>query len=161
MGTQTMNIIAVISGPIFAVLISLWLQGRKQKKDAQQHLFLTLMAYRKSFPPPNAWVESLNLIDVVFSKHPKIVQLWHEYHDLLSQIPPNLGKWNHKYLELLSEIARKLGYKSLQQIDIDKFYTPTVHGDQMTLNTKIQQEWLRVLENTLAFVVTKKEDDKT
>lgn len=159
MDTQTMNIIAVISGPILAVLISLWLQSRKQKKDAQHHLFLTLMAYRKSYPPPNAWVESLNLIDVVFSKHPKVVQLWHEYHDLLSQKPPNLEKWNHKYLELLSEMAKELRYKSLQQIDIDKFYTPIVHDDQMTLNTKIQQEWLRVLENTERFLVVKKDKE--
>lgn len=92
MDTQTMNIIAVISGPILAVLISLWLQNRKHKKDTQQHLFLTLMAYRKSYPPPNAWVESLNLIDVVFAKHQKVVKLWHEYHDLLSQKPPDLEK---------------------------------------------------------------------
>jgi len=159
MDTQTINIIAVISGPILAVLISLWLQSRKQKKDAQQHLFLTLMAYRKSYPPPSAWVESLNLIDVVFAKYSRVVKLWHEYYDLLHQKPPNLESWDHKYLELLSEIAKSLGYKKLQQIDIDKFYTPIVHGDQMTLNTKIQQEWLRVLENTERFLVVKKDEE--
>lgn len=155
-----MIIIAVILGPVLAVLISLWLQNRKQERDAQEQLFLTLMAHRQSILPTIAWVESLNLIDVVFARHPKVVQSWHEYYDLLHQKEPDLQAQAHKYLELLSEIAKSLGYKNLQQTDIDKFYTPIAHGDQMKLDTEIQQEWLRVLQNTERFLVVKK-DDKT
>ena len=158
MDTQTMNIIAVVSGPILAVLITLWYQTRKEKREAKFRLFLTLMAHRKSMPPTFERVNSLNLIDVVFANHPKVLQLWHEYYDLLHTQPPNFEQWEHKHIDMLSEMAQSLGYKKLKQTDIEKFYTPVAHGTQAELNEKMQREFLRVLENTASFVVTKKED---
>lgn len=156
---QTMNIIAVILGPLLAVLISLWIQHRKEKRNQMQTVFLTLMAHRKTFPPTGALVESLNLIDVVFSKHPNVVRLWHEYFSLLGQQPINLDETSRKFLDLLSEIARILGYSSLKQTDIDMFYTPIAHGDQARLENDIQTEWLRVLRGTQSLNVEQKERD--
>jgi len=49
---------------------------------------------------------------------------------------------------MLSAMARSLGYRRLEQTDIDKFYAPQVHGDQLALNYKCQTEWLRVLQTT-------------
>lgn len=151
------NIIAIILGPIIAVIITLAYQRHKENRDSKHRLFLTLMAHRRSFPPTFAWVESLNLIDVVFADHPKVVELWHDYYDLLHQDSKDYTKREHKYLELLSAMAKVLGYKNLQQTDIDKFYTPTAHGDQATLNHKVQIELLRVLENTGALQTSLKE----
>ena len=147
----TINILAIILGPIVAIIITLTYQTHKEKRDTQMRLFLTLMAHRKAFPPTFAWVESLNLIDVVFAKHPKVVQLWHEYYDYLHEKTEDYTKREHKDLELLSAMAQCLGYKKLQQTDIDKFYTPIAHGDQAALNYKVQTELLRVLENTGAY----------
>lgn len=156
------NILAIILGPIIAVIITLAHQNHKEKRDTKMRLFLTLMAHRKSFPPTFAWVESLNLIDVVFAKHPKVVQLWHEYYDYLHEETKDYTKRDHKYLELLSVMAKTLGYKNLQQTDIDKFYTPIAHGDQAALNYKVQIEFLRVLQNTGAFqTFLKEKQDKT
>lgn len=148
MNTQTMNIIAVISGPVIAVIITLWYHTYKQKQDAKRQLFFTLMAHRKSSPPTIAWVDSLNLIDVVFAKHPKVVILWHEYFALLCQTVYDHKASQHKYLDLLLAMAKCLGYKNILQTDIDKFYSPVAHGDQAILTTRLQQEFLRVLENT-------------
>ena len=163
MDTQTMNIIAVVSGPILAVLITLWYQTRKEKRkekrEAKSRLFINLMAHRKSMPPTFDRVNSLNLIDVVYADHPKVLQLWHEYYDLLHTEPANYQLWEHKHIEMLSEMAQVAGYKKLKQIDIEKFYTPVAHGTQAELNEKTQREFLRVLENTASFVVTKKEND--
>lgn len=161
MDTQTMNIIAVIIGPIIAVSITLWYQSHKEKRDAKIRLFLNLMAHRKSNPPTFERVNSLNLIDVVFSGHPKVLQLWHEYYDLLHTQPPNFELWEHKHIDMLSEMGQALGYKKLKQTEIEKFYTPVAHGTQAELNEKMQREFLRVLENTASFVVTKKEDDRS
>ena len=130
------NIVAIVLGPVIAVTITLAYQKYKEKRDAKMRLFLTLMAHRKSFPPTFAWVESLNLIDVVFAKHPKVVLLWHEYYDYLHEDLKDFKKRDHKYLELLSLMAKDLGYPTLQQTDIDKFYTPIAHGDQAELNHK-------------------------
>lgn len=66
---------------------------------------------------------------------------------------------NHKYLELLSAIAGHLGYKKLQQTDIDKFYSPQAHVDQLVVNYEMQRELLRVLKSTAQFVVEPKKDD--
>ena len=158
MPTEIMNIVAVISGPILAVAITLWYQHRKEKQDAKHRAFLLIMAHRKSIPPNYALVEVLNTLDVVFSNNQKIVDLWHKYYALLSQ--PYSQERDHTWLELLSAIADDLSYPTLKQTDIDKFYVPQIFGDQFELQNKLQQELLRVLKNTSALVVTKKEDDK-
>jgi hypothetical protein len=153
---EIINIAAIIVGPVVAVGITLWWQRRKEKRDAKQRLFLTLMAHRRSFPPAIEWVNALNVIDVVFAEHPQAVQLWHEYYAGLVNPPANQNfqQREHTYLLMLSAMARSLGYRRLEQTDIDKFYTPQVHGDQMALNYQCQTEWLRVLKNTARIEVT-------
>lgn len=71
----TMEIAAIIIGPLVAVLITVWLQRRHQKYDAKLRLFTTLMIHRKSNPPAFDWVNALNLIDVVFEDDQEIVRL--------------------------------------------------------------------------------------
>jgi hypothetical protein len=51
-----MNIIAVIIGPVIAVIITLWYQRRKERRDIKQRAFLVLMAHRRSIPPNMAMV---------------------------------------------------------------------------------------------------------
>ena len=152
MTTEVMNIVAVILGPVCAVLITLWYQARKEKRDGKLRLFFTLMAHRKSMPPTQAFVEGLNLIDVIFAKSPRVLQLWHEYYDLLCSDPPTIALWEHKYIDMLTEMARDLRYAKLKQTDIEKFYKPVAHGTQQQMNEKIQVELLRVLENTFALI---------
>jgi hypothetical protein len=156
MDTQTMNIIAVISGPIIAVIITLWYQRRKEKRDTRNRIFLTLMAHRKSNPPTFALVEVLNTLDVVFANKPKVTRLWHEYFDLLCTQPINYQLCDHKYIDLVSEIARSVGYKKLKQTEIEKFYSPVAHATRAQLSDNIQNELLRVLQNTASLLVTKK-----
>lgn len=161
MDIQTTNIVAVIAGPIIAVIITLWYQSRKEKRDSKIRLFETLMAFRKSYPISYEWAQSLNLIDVVFSDTPKVVAHWHQFYSFLQRqnpSPQELQEQHHKYLELMSAMAQSLGFPKLQQTDIDKFYVPGAHGKQADLNLKIQEELLRVLENTAALVVTKKDE---
>ncbi|MBU2538093.1 MAG: hypothetical protein KKH22_06615 [Proteobacteria bacterium] len=154
MTTETMNLIAVIVGPIIAVIITLLYQKHKEKQDTKHRAFLLLMAHRKSIPPNFAMVEVLNTLDVVFSKNQKVVDLWHKYYTLLAQ-PPSQER-EHTWLELLSEIANDLDYPTVKQTDLDKFYIPQGHIDQFELQGKIQKELLRVLENTSKFVVAQK-----
>ena len=55
--------IAIILGPIFAVMITLWYQNKKEKQQHKFLLFRTLMSRRKDFPISQEWVDALNLID--------------------------------------------------------------------------------------------------
>ena len=151
-----LSIISTLLSPVIAVLVTLWWQNRKEKRDSKEKLFLTLMAHRKTYPPSQQWVDGLNVIDVVFADVPQVVELWHRYYEGLANPPANENYQSreHTYLLMLSAMARALGYKKLEQTDIDKFYSPQVHGNQLELNYKCQTEWLRVLENTARIEVS-------
>ncbi len=153
---QIWSIVAMFVGPIVAVLITLWYQKRNDQLHIKYRLFITLMAKRKTNPPSQDWVDSLNTIDVVFADDPKVLMLWHEFYSLLNTPPPNPIAWEHKSIELLSAMALSLGYKGLQQVDIDKFYSPIAHGNQLEMSQNISAELLRVLQNTSHFIVKEK-----
>lgn len=158
------TVAAIIIGPVVAVSITLAWQHWKEKRDAKIRMFQTLMAYRKSLTGiiRQEYVNSLNLIDVVFSDSPKVVARWHEYYALLQRPNPSHQEGEvqiHKYIELMSAMAETLGFANLQQIDIEKFYTPIAHGMEAERNAAIQAEWLRVLKNTERFVVEPKKTE--
>ena len=153
---EIITVIAILLSPLIAVLVTIWMQNRKEKRERKEAIFSTLMAHRRAFPPVPDWVKALNLIDVVFSENQKVVVLWHQYYQLLGSASSNneYQDREHKYIELLSEMAKVLGYKNLQQTDIDKYYSPQVIEDQNKLNFETQTEWLRVLKETqnLSFI---------
>ena len=144
---DVVTIIALILGPVIAVLITLWSQRRSEKLNAKRQLFVTLMANRRAGASREC-VNALNLIDVIYAGEPKILQLWHQLYDILCAQPFNNQTFAHKYLDLLSAIATSLGYRSLTQTDIDKFYMPQGLGEQAQLSLETQTEWLRVLKAT-------------
>lgn len=156
-----LTIIAIVVGPIIAVIITIWSQNRKEKIANKFDLFINLMAYRKSNPPHIDYAKALNLVDVVYAKDLTVLKLWHEYYDLLHTKTPNFEAIEDKQLDLLSEMAQSLGYKNLKQTDIGKFYTPIAHGYQNLMNERIQVELLDFLKNVSASAVTKKEENKT
>ena len=124
---EVISICAIILSPILAVLITLWHQDRTQKKNTQVNTYLTLIAFRDVSPHSGgygAFVNALNTIDVVFHGNMKIIKLWHEYYDLLTQETKNQQTNDLKKIELLSAIGKHLGYDQLQQVDISKFYSP-------------------------------------
>jgi hypothetical protein len=147
-----LTLLAILFGPIIAVCITLWWQKRKERRDAKRHLFITLMVHRKFLTPTYDWVNALNLIDVVFADNPNVVDLWHGLYTLYQTPNTSAETLNHKYIELLSAMAKVLGFRRLQQTDIDKFYSPQVHADQLKAQSEAQSEWLRVLKKTDHFL---------
>lgn len=143
--------IAIVLGPLMGVLFTLWFQARKDKRDAKEQLFLTLMGERKPLRISAEVVKALNQIDVVFNKSPAVRRLWQEYYMMLHH-PPSEPR-AHKWLELLSAIGQELGYKALSPLDLDKFYEPQGHVNDAEFQAKMAQQWSRVLENTEHFVV--------
>ena len=94
---------------------------------------------------PSFWFHQ---VDVIYADHPKVVAKWHDLYDYIHIRPMDQKQYEHRILALLSEIATTLGYESLKQIDIDKYYFPEGHGYQAKMNEDIQKEFLRVLQNT-------------
>ena len=150
---------AIFLGPLAGVLFTFWFQSRKDKTAQKHRLFLALMGERKGLLISKSMAQALNSIDVVFADRPKIKTLWHEYYSLLSQ-PPGQQR-DHTWLELLTAMAKDLHYSHISQTDLDKFYIPQGHADDLEFQRKVSQQWSRVLENTERFVVVPKDDSKT
>lgn len=139
------QILAVALIPIITWIGGIKYQNRKSKRDAQLQLFLTLMANRKANPITKEWVDALNTIDVVFQENHKVRHAWREYLDSLNAQSPHFQNNNAFLLDLLSEMALALGYKNLKQTEIDRFYSPTYFGSQMSRQEILFEENLRVL----------------
>lgn len=150
--------IAIVLGPLAGVMFTLWFQSRKEKRDAKLNLFLALMAERKALGVSPQVAQALNKIDVVFADVGKVKRLWHEYYAMLHQQPGEPR--NHKWLELLASMAEELGFGTLSQLDLDKFYVPQGHVDDADFQRKVAQQWARVLENTERFVMQAREEQK-
>ena len=144
-------VFATIVTPLAAVAISIWYQERKQKQDAKYNLFASAMKSRKAFPPTVEWVNALNLIDVVFHNSPKVITAWHVLFEYYHVKPMDDALFRQKTTELLSEMAADIGYPSLKQTDIDKFYHPEAHEAQGAMNHDLQVEFLRVLKSSKSF----------
>ena len=157
----TLTIAAIIVGPITAVGLQLWMEKRRQKRQAKMWLFSAMMAYRKSSPPAAEWVSALNQIDVIFYDAPKVVQAWHSFFDALDRPPEqaNHQATLHRMLDLLHEMAKHLGYPEIKQTDLDRFYSPVQYGNVATLQSALQYELLRVLQNTDRVLVELRKDD--
>lgn len=148
--------LAIFLGPLAGVIFALWFQSRKDKLEAKRRLFLTLVSERKTWVISQQMAQALNTIDVVFSDSSTVKDLWHKYYALLSQ--PHSEARVHTWLELLAAMSAELRYPKLSQTDLDKFYVPQGHVDDLEFQRKVAQQWSRVLENTERFVVVPKDE---
>lgn len=145
------QILAVSLTPLIVWKLGIKYQNRKAKKDAQLRVFLTLMANRKSNPITKEWVDSLNIIDVVFQDNRNIREAWKSYLDSLNNKSPHFESNNSYMLDLLSEMALSLGYKDLKQTEIDSFYNPQLFLDRQNVQNKLIEENLRVLMHSKSY----------
>jgi hypothetical protein len=150
--------IAIFAGPMAGVLFTLWFQSRKDKLEAKRKLFFTLVAERKGLLISQQVAQALNMIDVVYADNANIKSLWHKYYSLLSQ-PPSQER-DHTWIELIGAMSQELKYPQFSQTDIDKFYIPQGHADDIEFQRKISQQWSRVLENTEHLLVARREENK-
>ena len=145
--------------PLIVWILGIIYQNRKAKTDAQLRVFLTLMANRKSNPITKEWVDSLNIIDVVFQDNRKIREAWKSYLDSLNDKSPHFDSNNSYMLDLLSEMALSLGYKDLKQTEIDSFYNPQLFLSQQNIQNKLIEENLRVLKHSKSFAESLSDDE--
>ena len=157
---QALNIVAVVLSPVVAVLVTLWYQHRKERRDSKRWILSTLLATRHS-PILDETVRALNLIDLVFHDSSKVRSLWHEYFQMLNNEglnnPNGWSQRQKKNLEMITEMARALGYgREISHLDVDRVYYPVGLGEQAKRGQEISDELLRVLKGTQGLAVTPK-----
>ncbi len=155
---EAINVVAIVTSPIVAILVGLWFQRRKEKRDVKRQIFVTLMATRH-VGVSDERVRALNMLDLVFHDAPKIRHLWHEYFGMLS----NKGMDNpeghllrsKKLLEMIAEMAATIGYgHEITHLDVDRVYNPVGLSQQTQRQNDLLVELVRVLKNTGSLGVT-------
>jgi hypothetical protein len=126
------TVVAIVVGPIVAVLASLLIGGhiadRKQRRDLQFKILTTIVMMQWKVVSEDH-VKALNLIDLIFHDAPEVRKRWSQYFDALCRrdLPPDEASslWRKKQLELIHEMACHLGFKkTMQQLDFDRIYSP-------------------------------------
>lgn len=148
--SEILNLVAIIVGPLAAVIITLWYQTRSEKRNVKQNAFMNLIAYRHVNPNSSAYshfVNVLNTIDVVFHGDKEVIRLWHELYELLTSTDKPEDKIRLKKIELLHAMGKSLGYTDLQQITLDKFYTPEHWPQNIQKNLQMEQNLSNLFES--------------
>lgn len=140
------EIIAILLSPLVAWVITILYQNRAEKRKAKRDLFLTLMAKRKTRPPPVEFIDAFNKIDVVFQENKSVRFAARAYLDSLTDEGILTGMSNSSLLDLLSEMANVLRYKNLRQTEIDRFYNPRYLANQTQNQDIFWDEYIRVLQ---------------
>ena len=118
------QIIAVAAIPLIIWLVGNKQMRKKEKREAKRNLFFALMKQRKTRYVTQERADALNLIDVVFQDDKKVRESWKNYLSALNPNSPDHSNSNAFLLDLLSEMSQTLGYESLKQTEIDRFYEP-------------------------------------
>ena len=126
------TVIALVAGPIVAVIITRYNDQTKAKKDRQLMTFRSLMQNR-SDPLSKEFVAALNLIEVDFNEYLSIKNAWKELFDALHpKIKPEKPEeqQTQKFLlwtlttKLLHEIGKCL-HIEIEQLDVmQRIYAP-------------------------------------
>jgi len=113
---------ATFCGPIFAVLLTRFVDYRRDQHQRRLHILRTLMATRRTILAPEH-IAALNLIEIEYLGKAKVIEAWKAYlRHLSTPFGPNdsdrvARERENLRVKLLSEMATILGYK-IEQLDI-------------------------------------------
>jgi hypothetical protein len=164
MTKDIISIVAIAVSPAVAVLISMWIQDRREKLQLKRNVFATLMATR-----PQAYseeiVRAMNMIDVVFHDNENVRRLWGEYMEMLNNQglnnPAGFALRDMKRAELLHEMAKcvRLG-KEISHVDLKRCYLPIGLEEERRRMKETGDELLRLLKESHGIKVAQKEQSE-
>jgi len=138
MGTFGM-IFAAIVGPVAAVLISVYLMDRKEKRKEKMEFFKELMISR-AIPGSFAFVKVVNCIDVVFADSEKVKDAWRALYEEYASDKATYESIKTKKTKLIEEVAKDLGYKGITWDKIiANSYTPKWLTQEWDDNDKLKE----------------------
>ncbi len=160
--TDIVMTIAVIVGPIIAVLVTRLIDDIRSKKDRRLWIFRAMMKDRGD-RLSNDFVAAFNLVEIEFYGEDKVIQSWKDYHSSLhKKIEINdLKDIDNKLAALLSEMAKVLGYKNMDKLDIlNNSYIPKGWQNNVDKINKLHDMLIKVLNNEGSLSVILKKDHK-
>lgn len=145
---------AVLLGPILAVLVTRFIDKKREQRANRLAIFKVLMRTRGTRLNPEH-VGALNLVEIEFYKEQKVSDALQKYFDHLNGKVDE--RWlkvsDHLFTKLLSEMAKSLGYKIEQLQILTGGYAPQGWANNETLQAKIQTRLVDLLEGRCGFPV--------
>lgn len=105
------NVLAIVLSPILAVLITIWLTRRNEKRKEKMETFKQLMISRVT-ASTEEFVKIVNSIDVIFADSKPVRQAWKELFDEYTNPNYDLDRVKYRHTKLIEAVARDLGYKN-------------------------------------------------
>jgi len=147
------TLVAVLLGPIFAVLVTRKIDEERAAKARKLEIFRALMRTR-GIRINNDHVAALNLIEIEFLNSKEVLKAWRTYLAHLSERLPETAttedqnavwqKRDNLLTRLLSQIAKSLKL-NVDQIDIlENSYTPQAWHDDENEQRMLRQSLIHV-----------------
>lgn len=144
------NVLAIILSPIFAVLITMKLTQRNEKRKEKMEVFKQLMISRANASTED-YVKTVNSIDVIFADSKKVRKAWKDLFDEYSNPNNTIDKYRYKHTKLIEAVAENLGYKNKLEWSeiISNVYIPRWLVDMWEQNNVLkegQKNFAKVME---------------
>lgn len=119
---ELLTLIGIVAGPIVAVLVTLWVDGRRRDREQKIVVFRHLLATRH-LPADPGFLAAINLIPVEFNSHESVLTAYNEFIDASrarldgvndAAIQQNM---NTKLTRLIFQVSQSLGFK-IRETDI-------------------------------------------
>jgi hypothetical protein len=140
---ELITIVAIIVGPIAAVIIQLLSEARRQKRDQQTQTMRMLVSTRH-MPSDPAYSTAINMIPIDFNRNRKVMYAWESYIETIQfqPAPENVAVHEKKIVtkqtKLIFEIMKSLGY-NLPETDIET--TPYAAGGFIARDNIMLEAW--------------------
>lgn len=148
---EWLTLIGVILGPLVAVAISLWVEGRRQSVDRRAVIARTLMGTRH-LPADPQYNGAINLVPIEFNNVKPIMTAWHAYIAAVRYQPTEANVQTHieelaaKQSTLIFQILSHLGYR-LSENDIrTTAYTSQAFAARENLFLNAWASWIRIAD---------------
>lgn len=155
---EAINIIAIVSSPIIAVIVSQWLQNRGSKRKDKMQIFQLLWANRIHYWSERSAVNSLNSIEVVFSDSKDVLNAWEQYYnELVINKTTDLEIVKYYQNNLLLVMASDLGYDNITRLTADRI---PYHPDGLYAQDEAIKNQQCLLNELASSVSSRKESNK-
>ncbi len=113
--TELITVAAILAGPIFAVMVQINGERRKQLRDAQTTTF-RMLAGTRHLPSDPAYSAAINMTPIDYNRVTKVIEAYKAYIDAIRYkvAPENVTEHEKqviaKQTKLLFEMSKHLGY---------------------------------------------------